>query len=129
MATENARKATDAELDILNVLWHKGASTVRDVHDAMTRLRNIRYTTTLKTLQVMTGKGLVSRDDSKRAHVYSAVVGREETQALLVGRLVDKVFGGSAVELVAGALSAKQASAEDLAKIRRLLDDAEEQAR
>ena len=69
------------------------------------------------------------RCPSSSTHVYSAVVGREETQRLLVGNLVDKVFGGSAVGLVAGALSAKQASAEDLAMIRRLLDDAEEQAR
>ena len=128
MATENARKATDAELDILNVLWVRGASTVRDVHDAMTRLRDIGYTTTLKTLQVMTGKGLVSRDESSRAHVYSAAVGREETQRLLVGDLVDKVFGGSAAGLVAGALSAKKASPEELAAIRRMLDDAQEQA-
>ena len=128
MATGKARKATDAELDILNVLWHKGASTVRDVHDVMTRLRDIRYTTTLKTLQVMTGKGLVSRDESKRAHVYAAAVGREETQRRMVGDLVDKVFGGSAAGLVAGALSAKPASAEELATIRRLLDDAEERA-
>jgi|SaaInlStandDraft_7_1057024.scaffolds.fasta_scaffold98483_1 predicted transcriptional regulator len=127
MVTENARKATDAELDILNVLWLKGASTVREVHDAMTQLRDIGYTTTLKTLQVMTGKRLVSRDESSRAHVYSALVGRAETQRLLVGDLVDKVFGGSAAGLVAGALSAKKASPEDLEAIRRILDDAEEQ--
>ena len=129
MAKEDARKATDAELDILNVLWHRGASTVREVHEAMTRLRDIRYTTTLKTMQVMTGKGLVSRDESQRAHVYSAAVGREETQRLLVGDLVDKVFGGSAAGLVAGALSAKKASPEELVAIRRLLDDAEEKSK
>ena len=68
MAGDDARKATDAELDILNVLWRVGPSSVRDVHEAMTRLRGIRYTTTLKTLRVMTGKGLVSRDESSRAH-------------------------------------------------------------
>lgn len=127
MANEDTRKATDAELEILNVLWHSGPSTVRDVHDAMTKLRDIRYTTTLKTLQVMTGKGLVSRDESQRAHVYVAAVGREQMQRFLVGDLVDKVFGGSAAGLVAGALSAKKASPEELAAIRRLLDDAQEQ--
>lgn len=122
-----ARKATDAELQILNILWERGPSTVRYVHDSLTRLRDIRYTTTLKTLQVMTGKGLVCRDESRRAHVYQAAVGREETQRLLVGDLVDKVFGGSAAGLMAGALSARRASTEDLAKIRQLLDDAEEE--
>lgn len=126
MAIEDARKATSAELDILNVLWHQGNSTVREIHDAMTQLREIRYTTTLKTLQVMTGKGLVSRDESQRAHVYSAAVGREETQRLLVGDLADKVFGGSAAGLIAGALSAKTATPEELNEIRRLLDDAQE---
>ena len=122
-----ARKATDAELQILNILWERGPSTVRYVHDSLTRLRDIRYTTTLKTLQVMTGKGLVRRDESRRAHVYQAAVGREETQRLLVGDLVDKVFGGSAAGLVAGALSTRRASPEDLAKIRQFLDDAEEE--
>ncbi|MBT4100062.1 MAG: BlaI/MecI/CopY family transcriptional regulator [Gemmatimonadetes bacterium] len=129
MATDDARKATDAELDILNVLWQVGPSTVRAVHDAMTRLRDIRYTTTLKTLQVMTGKGLVSRDESSRAHISAAAVGQRETQRSLAGELVEKVFGGSAAGLVAGALSAKKASPEELAKIRQLLDDAEEDAR
>lgn len=125
MARDEARKATDAELLILNVLWQKGDSTVREVHEALTQLRDIRYTTTLKTLQVMSGKGLVSRDESSRAHIYSAAVGQQATQRFLVGDLVDKLFGGSAAGLVAGALSAKKATPEELAKIRQLLDDAE----
>lgn len=125
MGKDEARKATDAELVILNLLWQKGPSTVRDLHETLTELRDIRYTTTLKTLQVMTGKGLVSRDESSRAHIYSAAVGQQETQRFLVGDLVDKVFGGSAAGLVAGALSARKASPEELAKIRQLLEDAE----
>jgi predicted transcriptional regulator len=129
MAKDETRKATDAELVTLNVLWQKGPSTVREVHEALTKLRDIRYTTTLKTLQVMTGKGLVSRDESSRAHIYSAAVGQQETQRFLVGDLVDKVFGGSAAGLVAGALSAKKATPAELAQIRQLLDDAEEEAR
>ncbi len=96
MAGDDTRKATDAELDILNVLWRVGPSSVRDVHEAMTRLRGIRYTTTRKTLQVMTGKGLVSRDESSGAHIYAAAVGQQETQRSLAGDLVEKVFGGSA---------------------------------
>ena len=125
MGRNDGRKATDAELGILNVLWHRGPRTVREVHDSLTKLRDIRYTTTLKTLQVMVGKGLVSRDESRRAHVYEAAVDREETQRFLVGDLIDKIFNGSAAELMAGALSARKASPEDLAKIRQLLDEAE----
>ena len=126
MGRNDKKQTTDAELDVLNVLWEKGSSTVRDVHDALTRLRDIRYTTTLKTLQVMTGKGLVERDESQKAHVYVAAVGREATQRSLVGDLVEKAFSGSAAGLMAGALSAKKASPEELAEMRRLLDEAEE---
>jgi len=125
MGRNDSGKATDAELQILNVLWHSGPSTVRDVHDALIKMRDIRYTTTLKTLQVMTKKGLVERDSSSRAHIYEAGVDQAETQRELVGDLVDKVFNGSAAGLVAGALSAKQASPEEIAAIRRLLDEAE----
>ena len=125
MGRNDSRKTTDAELEVLNILWHRGPSTVRQVHGALTTLRTIRYTTTLKTLQVMTGKGLVERDESQRAHVYQAAVDREATQSSLVGDLVDRVFNGSAAGLVAGALSGKRASREELAKIRALLDEAE----
>ena len=126
MGRNDSRKATDAELQVLNVLWHRGPCTVRDVHDALTKLRDIRYTTTLKTLQVMIGKGLVRRDESRKAHIYEAAVDRKKTQRFLVGDLVDRVFDGSAAGLMAGALSAKKVSPEDLAKIRQLLDEAEE---
>ena len=129
MGRNDSRKATDAELQILNLLWQRGPSTVREVHEALTAVRDIRYTTTLKTLQVMTGKGLVKRDESRRAHVYEAAVDREETQQSLVGDLVDRVFNGSAAGLVAGALSARKASAEEITKIRELLDEAEKRAR
>ena len=126
MGRNDRGKITDAELEILNILWYRGPSTVRDVHNALTELRDIGYTTTLKTLQVMTGKDLVKRDESERSHVYEAVVGREATQKELVGDLVDRAFSGSAAGLVAGALSAKKASPEEIAQIRRLLDEAEE---
>lgn len=127
MGRNDSKKTTDAELDVLNVLWHKGPSTVRDVHDSLTSAKDIRYTTTLKTLQVMAGKGLVDRDESSKAHIYRAAVGQEETQKSLVGDLVEKAFGGSAAGLMAGALSAKKASAEELAEMRRLLEEAEKQ--
>lgn len=126
MGRNDRGKITDAELEILNILWHGGASTVRDVHNALTELRKIRYTTTLKTLQVMTRKGLVKRDEAQKAHIYEAAVDREETQKVLVGDLVDRAFNGSAVGLMARALSATKASPEELAEIRRLLDLEEE---
>ena len=129
MGRNDKKQTTDAELDVLNVLWEKGPSTVRDVHDTLTRSRDIRYTTTLKTLQVMTTKWLVERDESRKAHVYVPAVGREETQRSLVGDLVEKAFAGSAAGLMAGALSAKRASAEELAEMRRLLDEAEQTVR
>ena len=126
MGRNDRGRVTDAELEVLNILWHRGPSTVRDVHNALTELRKIRYTTTLKTLQVMTGKGLVKRDEAQKAHIYEAAAGRAETQKELVGDLVDRAFNGSAVGLMAGALSAIKASPEELAEIRRLLDLEEE---
>ena len=125
MGRNDSRRATDAELQVLNVLWYRGPSTVRDVHESLTKLRDIRYTTTLKTLQVMANKGLVQRDESRKAHVYEAAVDREETQQSLVSDLVERVFDGSAAGLVAGALSAKKATPEEIKKIRQLLNEAE----
>lgn len=122
MGRNDSKRPTDAEIEVLNLLWQKGPTTVRGVHEALTKLRSIRYTTTLKTLQVMADKGLVTRDESQRAHVYEAAVGKEETQQDLVGDLIDRVFGGSAAGLVSRALSARQASDEELAEIRRLLE-------
>jgi len=126
MGRNDTGKVTDAELDVLNILWQKGPSTVRDVHTVLTSLRDIRYTTTLKTLQVMTGKGLVKRDVAEKAHIYEAAVDHEKTQREMVGDLVNRVFSGSAVGLMAGALSGKKTSPEELTELRHLLDQAEE---
>lgn len=113
---------TDAELAILRVLWKRGPSTVRDVHDELGD--ETGYTTALKLLQIMTVKGLVERDESRRSHVYSAVPSEEKTQRRLLAELMDKAFSGSAAELVQRALSVKPASREDLDAIQRLVDDA-----
>lgn len=118
-------KPTDAELAILRVLWRRGPSTVRQVHEALSQDREIGYTTALKLMQIMTEKGLVERDESERTHVYRAMLTQEETQQQLVGDLLDKAFGGSASQLVMQALSAKPASADELARIRELLDELE----
>jgi predicted transcriptional regulator len=118
-------RPTGAELEILGVLWQRGASTVRDVFGVLGRTRPIGYTTVLKLMQNMTEKGLVQRNENERAHVYEAKAPREETQKRLVRDLLDRAFAGSASSLVMQALSARKASSEELAQIRKLLDEYE----
>ena len=120
---------TEAELRLLRVLWQRGPSTVREVHARMSKSRSLGYTTVLKQLQIMAEKGLVRRDESRRAHVYAARIPAERTQRQLVGHLVDRAFGGSAVRLVQQALSSKRASPEEIARIRDLLDEIERRQR
>ncbi|HSP95105.1 MAG TPA: BlaI/MecI/CopY family transcriptional regulator [Thermoanaerobaculia bacterium] len=115
-------RPTDGELEILRVLWERGESTVREVHDTLEARRPTGYTTVLKLLQIMTEKGLVRRDETERAHVYAARVPREETERQLVTDLLDRAFAGSASALVLRALSSKKASPQELARIRELLD-------
>jgi len=116
-------RPTDAELAILRVLWRRGPSTVRQVHEALGRDRETGYTTILKLMQIMNEKGLVERDESERTHVYQARFSEEQTQQRLVNDLLEKAFGGSASQLVMRALAAKEASADELERIRRLLDE------
>jgi len=118
-------RPTAAELEILRVLWERGPSTVRDVHDELGHRRATGYTTVLKLLQIMTEKGIVRRDERERAHLYEARLPQEETEKQLVGDLVDRAFGGSAARLVMQALSGRTASAEELSDIRRLIDTLE----
>lgn len=128
MPARKPPKPTDAELEILRALWRLGASTVREVQEAIERQPNPGYTTVLKLLQIMTDKGLVVRDESQRAHVYRAWLSEQETQGQLIDHLLDRAFGGSAVELVMQALSRGRASEGELAEIRRLLAQAETDA-
>jgi predicted transcriptional regulator len=118
-------RPTDAELAILRTLWQRGPSTVRQVLESLNQDRETGYTTVLKLLQIMTEKGLVERDETERTHVYQARLSQEQTQQQLVGDLLDKAFGGSASQLVLQALATKPASADELAQIRRLLDELE----
>jgi BlaI family transcriptional regulator, penicillinase repressor len=118
-------RPTDAELAILRVLWERGPSTVREVHEALSTTHDTGYTTVLKLLQIMTDKGLVVRDESQRAHVYATRHSEQRTQRQLLGDLIDRAFGGSPAKLVMQALSASHASAEELTAIRRLLDQME----
>lgn len=118
-------KPTEAELAILRVLWLRGPSTVREVWDEMPRTQRTGYTTILKLLQIMFEKGLVQRDARARSHVFAPTLSEEQTQQQVVGHLLDRVFAGSARKLVLQALSVRKASADDLAEIRKLLDDME----
>jgi predicted transcriptional regulator len=111
---------SEAEFGILTVLWQRGPATVRDVHEALAK--NTGYTSTLKQMQVMHERGLLRRSERFRSHVYEAAITREEAQARFAGDLMNRVFEGSARNLVLGALTAQRASAEDLEEIGRLLD-------
>jgi len=129
MGDKPTPRPTDAELAILRVLWERGPSTVREVHDLLSLSHDSGYTTVLKLMQIMTDKGLVDRDESQRAHVYTSRLGEQRTQRQLLGDLMERAFGGSPTKLVMQALSASKASAEDLTVIRRMLDQLEEDAR
>ncbi|MGZ4778867.1 MAG: BlaI/MecI/CopY family transcriptional regulator [Thermoanaerobaculia bacterium] len=121
MADKQTPRPTDAELAILNVLWARGPSTVRDVHDALSPTQATGYTTVLKLLQIMTEKGLVVRDEAQRAHIYEARYSEQRTQRQLLADLVDRAFGGSPAKLVVQALSGRKASSDELNAIRELL--------
>jgi predicted transcriptional regulator len=116
---------TDAEIDILAVLWRLGAATVREVHEELGK--NSRYTTTLKQMQLMTEKGLLIRSERFRSHVYEPGVPKEQTQKQIAGDVLTRAFDGSAKSLVMGALSARPATAKELADIRKMLKSFTEQ--
>jgi BlaI family penicillinase repressor len=118
-------KPTTAELEILGTLWRLGKATVRQVYAAQGKNKTTGYTTTLKLMQIMAQKGLVVRDESERTHVYRAAIKKEATQRQMAADLVDRVFGGSSAELVLRVLSHKRASREEIAEIRRMLDECE----
>ena len=125
MAKPNQPRPTDAELEILRILWSRGPSTVRDVHLLMNQVKPTGYTTVLKLMQIMGDKNLVRRNEEQRAHIYEAALPQDTTQQQLVGDLLDRAFGGSARQLVMQALASRPASTEDLDEIRRLLDEYE----
>src|SRR6266513_3036841 len=117
------RAPTNAELEILRVLWQRGPSTVRDVHESLDHTKAVGYTTVLKLLQIMVEKGLVRRDASARSHVYAAAASQDATQRRMVADLVVRVFGGSTLRLVLHALETAPTTAPELDQIRRLLDE------
>jgi len=120
-------KPTEGEVAILQVLWQKGPSTVRQVHESLESAKPTGYTTTLKLMQIMAEKGLVGRDETSRTHLYSAKVPQHQTQRQFVTDMIAKVFGGSSAQLVMHALSSHSASKEELAEIKELIDSKKEE--
>jgi predicted transcriptional regulator len=119
MARRPSIGPTDAELEILNILWERGPSTVRDVCESLNRIRRTGYTTALKLMQIMTDKGLVKRDESQKRHVYQAAMPRVEVQKKLVGSLMDRLFDGSCEQLILHAIKTKRLNVADLDRIRK----------
>ncbi len=120
------KKPTTAELDVLTALWENGPSSVRDVHRILSESRDILYTTTLKTMQVMFGKGLLTRDDSSRAHIYAAAVEQSDIEKKMLDGIADSLFSGSTARLVISALGHDKPTSEELDEIRKLIDQLEE---
>jgi len=119
------QKPTASELEILRVLWARGPSTVREVHEALSERKFLGYTTVLKMLQIMTAKGTVRRNETQRAHVYEACLPAEQTKRQIAGDMLQRVFEGSASQLMMHALAGRKASLEEISELRRLLDEYE----
>ena len=118
-------KPTEAELEILQVIWEHGPCTVRFVNDLLSNQKTVGYTTTLKIMQIMSEKNLLSRDTSDRTHIYSATGSQQDTQQQLIDKLTTTAFGGSAMRLVMQALGNKKSTAAELKEIRKFLDELE----
>jgi BlaI family transcriptional regulator, penicillinase repressor len=121
MSLTKILKPTEGELEILQVLWEKDSATVREVHEEILKSKEAGYTTTLKLMQIMFEKGLVTRDSSSKTHIYKPTVSREKTQSVLLNKMIDSLFGGSSVQLVMQALGNHKASKEELDEISNFL--------
>jgi predicted transcriptional regulator len=122
------KRPTDSEIDILTVLWDRGPSTVREVHESLSHQRDVYYTTTLKTMQVMVEKGLVSRDTTKRSHIYFAGIKKEAVEKTLLDKLIGGIFMGSPAKLVISALGLHKPTAKELDDIKSLIDKIDQNA-
>jgi BlaI family transcriptional regulator, penicillinase repressor len=122
-------RPTDAELEILQVLWSTGEATVRQVYEEIAQGRPVQYSTVLKFMQIMTEKGLLLRDENQRAHLYKPARSRHWTQQQLAGHLLERAFSGSTKAFVLGALSSKKATRSELQEIRKMLDAYEKEAK
>jgi len=129
MATLSHPKPTASELEILHILWERGPSTVREVHEALSAHKPVGYTSVLKLMQIMTAKGSVPRDEQQRAHVYESVQPAEKTKRQFAADVLQRVFDGSASELMMHALAGRKTSKEEVEELRRLLDEYERKIR
>ena len=127
MAVPKQVKPTESELSILRVLWDRGDSTVREVHEILSEHKDAGYTTTLKLMQIMFEKGIVKRDDSSKTHIYRANISKENTQQQLVGKMINSLFGGSSTQLVMQALGNHVPNKAELEEIQQLLDNLKKQ--
>ena len=127
MSNQRTVKPTESELEILQILWSRGLATVREVHEELSKFKDVGYTTTLKLMQIMHEKSLVKRDDSMRTHIYQAAVNKEKTQKHLLGKMIDSLFGGSPTQMVIQALGTHKASPEELAQLQEMLDNLKKQ--
>jgi BlaI family transcriptional regulator, penicillinase repressor len=125
MKPEPRFNPTPSELEILHILWNRGPSTVREIHDELSKSKDVGYTSALKFLQIMTTKGLVTRSEEQRAHVYTASEPAESTKQQLATDVLQRVFRGSASQLMQHALSGRRSSKKEIDEIRRLLDEYE----
>lgn len=123
MNTNPSIKPTESELEILQIIWNKEQATVREVHEELIKTKPSGYTTTLKLMQIMHEKGLLTRDESNKSHVYYAVFSRNKTQKFFLDRMINGLFGGSSTQLVLQALGNQKSSKAELEQIRKFLDD------
>jgi len=121
--TINKKKPTESELEILQILWEKENATVREVHEELSKNKDSGYTTTLKLLQIMFEKGLVSRDDSNKTHIYQPAVNKQKTQKQLLDKMINTLFSGSSTQLVLQALGNQKATKDELDEIQKYLDN------
>lgn len=123
MVRQKTSKPTESEIEILSILWDRKIATVREVHEELLKSKEAGYTTTLKLMQIMFEKGLVTRDDSSKTHIYKPFVNREKTQKQFLNKMVDSLFSGSSTELVLRALGNKNTTDEELDKIQALIKE------
>ena len=123
MVKQKTSKPTESEIEILSILWDRKMATVREVHEELLKTKEAGYTTTLKLMQIMFEKGLVTRDDSSKTHIYKPFVNKEKTQKQFLNKMIDSLFSGSSTELVLRALGNKNTSDEELDKIQGLIKE------
>lgn len=126
MNLKKTHNPTESELEILQVLWQEGPSTVRSVNDILNKKREIGYTTTLKIMQIMTDKNLVTRDTNSRTHIYQAAAKKNATQNNLLDSFIEKTYRGSAMKMVMQVLGNKKASVEEISELKKLIKSLED---